>query len=92
MRLNDFHYHLPQKLIAQFPLPQRDQSNLLVVDRSSGQFQDAKFLDLVHYLSPDDALIINETKVFPARLRGQKEKTDSDVEVFLLRELHDSLW
>jgi S-adenosylmethionine:tRNA ribosyltransferase-isomerase len=92
MRLADFQYRLPQNLIAQFPLPHRDQSNLLIVDRSSGRFRDAKFGDLVEYLSLGDAVVINETRVFPARLRGQKEKSNSNVEVFLLRELHDSLW
>jgi S-adenosylmethionine:tRNA ribosyltransferase-isomerase len=92
MRLSDFQFSLPQKLIAQYPLPQRDQSNLLVVDRSNGQFKDLHFSDLINYLNPGDALVINETRVFPARLHGQKEKSDGHIEVFLLRELHDSLW
>lgn len=92
MRLTDFKYHLPEKLIAQYPLPIRDQSNLLVLDRSNGQLHDCKFKDIIRFFSPGDALIINETKVFPARLRGLKEKTDASIEVFLLRELNHSLW
>jgi S-adenosylmethionine:tRNA ribosyltransferase-isomerase len=92
MRLSDFHFSLPDKLIAQYPLPQRDQSNLLVVDRSNGQIQDHSFSDIVDYLHAGDALVINETRVFPARLHGHKEKTEARIEVFLLRELHNSLW
>ncbi len=92
MRLSDYKFHLPSKLIAQFPLATRDQSNLLVVDRTSGHFHDAKFLDLPRFLHPGDGLVLNETKVFPARLRGHKDKTDAHIEVFLLRKLTDSLW
>lgn len=92
MRLSDFQYHLPKRLIAQYPIEQRDQSNLLVVNRSTGRLYDARFCDLVHYLNPGDALVINETRVFPARLHGQKEKNDSRIEVFLLRELNNSMW
>jgi S-adenosylmethionine:tRNA ribosyltransferase-isomerase len=92
MRLSDFQFPLPENLIAQFPLPQRDQSNLLVVDRASGQLQDLRFSDVIDYLNAGDALVINETRVFPARLHGQKEKSDARIEVFLLRELQDNLW
>lgn len=92
MRLSDFQFQLPEKLIAQFPLTQRDQSNLLVVDRSSGRLKDLHFSDIVQFMSPGDAVVINETRVFPARLRGWKEGSESSIEVFLLRELHDDLW
>ncbi len=92
MRLSDFKYHLPRKLIAQYPLAQRDQSNLLVVDRATGRISDGRFCDIVHFLQPGDALVVNETRVFPARLHGQKDHQESDIEVFLLRELNNSLW
>jgi len=92
MRLSDFKFQLPDKLIAQTPIPARDQSRLLVLNRADGQIYDSKFCDIVHFFKPGDALVINETKVFPARLHGQKEKTDAQIEVFLLRELNDSLW
>jgi S-adenosylmethionine:tRNA ribosyltransferase-isomerase len=92
MRLSDFRFQLSEKLIAQIPVPVRDQSNLLVLDRKDGRMYDCRFCDIVHFFRPGDALIINETKVFPARLYGQKDKTDAKIEVFLLRELNDSLW
>jgi len=92
MRLSDFQFKLPEKFIAQLPAPQRDQSKLMVLNRRDHQLYDRKFRDIIHYFNPGDALIINETKVFPARLYGQKEKTDAKIEVFLLRELNDSLW
>lgn len=92
MRLSDFQYKLHDGLIAQFPAPVRDQSSLLVLNRSDGQMDDCTFRDVVDFFRPGDALVINETKVFPARLNGQKDKTDARIEVFLLRELNDSLW
>ena len=92
MRLSDFKFRVPEKLIAQEPVAQRDQSRLMVVDRSSGRIHDGRFCEIVDFFAPGDALVINETKVFPARLKGQKEKTDADIEVFLLRELNGSLW
>jgi S-adenosylmethionine:tRNA ribosyltransferase-isomerase len=92
MRLSDFKYNIPSRLIAQFPAVKRDESRLMIVDRRTGQIEHRKFPDLVDYLHPGDALVINVTKVFPARLKGYKEKTDADIEVLLLRELNDSLW
>ena len=92
MRLSDFRFDLPQRLIAQVPLPVRDQSNLLIVDRAAHRIADTKFTDVIHYLQPGDALVINETKVLSARLHGTKDKTDAQIEVFLLRELNDSDW
>lgn len=70
MKLTDFNYYLPKHLIAQRPLPYRDQSKLLVMDRKSGQFEDSTFKQLLNYLLPDDTLVLNETKVIPARLFG----------------------
>ncbi|MBU1881591.1 tRNA preQ1(34) S-adenosylmethionine ribosyltransferase-isomerase QueA, partial [bacterium] len=92
MRLSDFQFQLPDKLIAQSPSPARDQSRLLALNRADGKMYDSKFSDILHFFKPGDALVLNETKVFPARLHGQKEKTDAKIEVFLLRELNDSLW
>jgi S-adenosylmethionine:tRNA ribosyltransferase-isomerase len=91
-RLSDFKFHLPEKYIAQEPSPRRDSSRLLVVDRSTGTFLDCKFPDIVKYISPGDCMVINKTRVFPARLAGCKEKTEADIEVFLLRRLTGDLW
>jgi S-adenosylmethionine:tRNA ribosyltransferase-isomerase len=91
-RLSDFKYALPEKLIAQEPLPRRDESRLLVVDRDSRQLRDGKFTDVLDYLDPGDCLVVNETRVFPARLKGYKEKTEAEIEVFLLRRLTEELW
>ena len=91
-RLSDFKYALPEKLIAQEPLPHRDESRLLIVDRDTRQIHDGKFTDVLDYLDPGDCLVVNETRVFPARLRGYKEKTEAEIEVFLLRRLTEELW
>jgi S-adenosylmethionine:tRNA ribosyltransferase-isomerase len=91
-RLSDFKFHLPEKYVAQEPVARRDSSRLLIVDRASGTFHDGKFPDLVKYLTAGDCLVINNTRVFPARLDGYKEKTEADIEVFLLRRLTDDLW
>jgi S-adenosylmethionine:tRNA ribosyltransferase-isomerase len=92
MHLSDFHFLLPKKLIAQNPLAERDQSNLLVLNRKTGKISDCKFRDILNFLLPGDGLVVNETKVFPARLHGKKEISDAIIEVFLLHELDDSLW
>ncbi len=91
-RLSDFKYALPEKLIAQEPLARRDSSRLLVVDRDSRTIRDEKFTDIIGYLDAGDALVVNETRVFPARLKGFKEKTEAEIEVFLLRRLTEELW
>jgi S-adenosylmethionine:tRNA ribosyltransferase-isomerase len=92
MRLSDFRFELPAKLIAQVPLPRRDQSNLLIVDRAARRIADARFGDILQYFQPGDALVVNETKVFPARLKGLKDRSSAEVEIFLLRELNDAHW
>ncbi|MFZ5432695.1 MAG: tRNA preQ1(34) S-adenosylmethionine ribosyltransferase-isomerase QueA [Calditrichota bacterium] len=91
-RLSDFKYALPERLIAQEPLPHRDDSRLMVVDRDSRQIIDTKFPDVLDYLEAGDCLVVNETRVFPARLKGYKEKTEAEIEVFLLRRLTEELW
>ena len=93
-KLSQFKYDLPEKLIAKYPAQYRDEARLMVVDRATGKFEHRLFKDLIDYFDDDDALIFNNTKVFPARLYGRKEKTDAKIEVFLLRELNKDvrLW
>lgn len=91
-RLSDFKYALPDKLIAQEPLAKRDQSRMLVVDRDSKSIRDEEFTGIVDYLKAGDCVVVNETRVFPARLKGYKEKTEAEIEVFLLRRLTEELW
>ncbi|MDZ7338009.1 MAG: tRNA preQ1(34) S-adenosylmethionine ribosyltransferase-isomerase QueA [candidate division KSB1 bacterium] len=92
MKLADFQYNLPEKLIAQYPAKRRDQARLMIVNRETGDIDEALFSDVVDYMTEGDCLVINETKVFPARLMGTKDRTDAQVEIFLLRELEPSLW
>lgn len=93
-KLSSFNYNLPKELIAQYPSTERDQSRLMVVHRNTGKIEHKIFKDLLGYFNDGDVMIFNNTKVFPARLFGQKEKTGAKIEVFLLRELnHDArLW
>ncbi|MBN1465334.1 tRNA preQ1(34) S-adenosylmethionine ribosyltransferase-isomerase QueA [candidate division KSB1 bacterium] len=92
MKLSDFKYNLPEKLIAQYPSKKRDQCRLMLVNRQDETIVDAVFEDVYNYMEKGDCLVVNETKVFPARLEGIKDKTDAKVEVFLLRELEQGLW
>lgn len=92
MKLSDFKYTLPESLIAQYPEKRRDQSRLMVLDREKQTIEEGHFSDVVNYLNEGDCLVVNETKVFPARLTGTKDKTDAKVEIFLLRQLEEGLW
>ena len=94
MKLSKFRYKLPQELIALYPSHNRDESRLLVVRRETGKTEHKVFKDLIQYFKVDDLLVFNNTKVFPARLFGNKEKTGAEIEVFLLRELNreQRLW
>jgi S-adenosylmethionine:tRNA ribosyltransferase-isomerase len=92
MRLTDFKYVLPEKLIAQEPLKDRDKSRLMVLDRETGDLEHRVFKDIVDYFGPNDVLVINDTRVVKARMKGYKEKTDAEIEVFLLRELSENMW
>ncbi len=92
MKLSEFTYNLPEELISQYPTKKRDESRLLVINREEQTISHRHFKDIIEYLNEGDCLVINETKVFPARLTGTKEKTDAEVEIFLLRELESSLW
>lgn len=92
MRTDDFDYDLPTGLIAQHPAEPRDSCRLLVLDRASGQIDHRTFADIVEYLEPGDVLVVNETRVLPARLVGTKEGTGGAAEVLLLRERYTDAW
>jgi S-adenosylmethionine:tRNA ribosyltransferase-isomerase len=94
MKLSKFRFDLPQDLIAKFPTQNRDESRLLVVHKETGKLEHKVFKDLVDYVDDKDVVVFNNTKVFPARLYGNKEKTGAKIEVFLLRELNreQKLW
>ena len=91
-KLADFDYPLPEKYIAQYPAPRRDRSKLMVIDKETGKIEHKIFSNIVEYFCKNDLIILNNTKVFPARLYASKDKTDARVEVFLLRELENELW
>jgi S-adenosylmethionine:tRNA ribosyltransferase-isomerase len=88
MKLSEFKFDLPAGAIALYPAENRDESRLMVLHKDSGKIEHKTFKDVVDYFSEGDALVINDTKVFPARLYGNKEKTGAKIEVFLLRELN----
>ena len=94
MKLSDFNYDLPTNLLAEFPSENRDESRLMVINRKEQTIEHHQFKDLINYFEEEDVLVINNTKVFPARLYGNKEKTGARIEVFLLRELNKEqrLW
>lgn len=94
MKLSQFGYDLPEDRIAQHPAENRDESKLMVLHRKTGEIEHKMFKDVIDYFSEDDIFVFNDTKVFPARLYGNKEKTGARIEVFLLRELNPDtkLW
>lgn len=92
MKLSDFKIEIPSELIAQYPVDHRDESRLMVLDRKNETFEHKIFRDILDYLNPGDAIVVNETKVFPARIFGVKEKTDARVELLLLRQLEQNMW
>ena len=87
MKLSNFTYDLPKELLAEYPSDQRDESRLMVLHRDSKKIEHKHFKDVIDYFDDGDAFVLNDTKVFPARLMGNKEKTGARIEVFLLREL-----
>jgi S-adenosylmethionine:tRNA ribosyltransferase-isomerase len=93
-KLSQFNYDFDKNLVAQHPAPNRDESRLMVLDRATGKIAHKIFKDFINYFDEDDVMIVNNTKVFPARLYGKKEKTGAKIEVFLLRELNadQRLW
>ena len=92
MKTHDFYYELPQELIAQTPLQRRDSSRLLVMDRETGELEHRHFHDLIDYLHPGDCLVLNNSRVLPARLLGHRVPSGGAVEVLLLKDLGDDTW
>jgi len=92
VNLNDFDYYLPEELIAQTPLKERSSSRLLVLNKNNGEVQHHHFTDIVSFLESGDTLVLNDTKVIPARLIGVKEETGAVIEVLLLKNLEDDKW
>lgn len=92
MKTADFYYDLPQELIAQDPLEDRSASRLMVLDKETGKTEHHIFKEIVNYLNPGDCLVVNDTKVIPARLYGAKVGTDAKIEVLLLKRKEDNVW
>lgn len=92
MRTEDFDYNLPEELIAQHPADKRDFSRLMVVDRKTGKREDKHFYDIIDYLNEGDLLVMNDTRVIPARLFGHREDKEEEIEVFLLENIEDDKW
>jgi len=88
MKLSQFNFDLPEELIAEYPSDNRDEARLMVIHRDSGKIEHKLFRDVIDYIDEKDVMIMNNTKVFPARMYGNKEKTGAKIEVFLLRELN----
>ena len=92
MKKEDFYFELPQELIAQDPLEDRSGSRLLVLDKESGEIEHRTFRDIKEYLEPGDCLVINDTKVIPARLIGSKVGTNAKIEILLLKRKENDIW
>ena len=92
MKTEDFDYDLPKELIAQTPLKNRNASRMMVLDKKTGEYDDKHFTDLIDYLNPGDTLVLNDTKVIPARLIGHKPETGAVIEVLMLKDLGDDEW
>ncbi|MBQ8535195.1 MAG: tRNA preQ1(34) S-adenosylmethionine ribosyltransferase-isomerase QueA [Bacilli bacterium] len=92
MKVDDFDYYLPEELIAQVPIEQRDSSRLLVLDKETGEIEHKHFFDIINYLNVGDTLVLNDTKVLPARLIGVKEETNAVIEILLLKNISGDKW
>jgi len=92
MKLEDFNYELPEELIAQTPLKQRSDSRLMILDQQTGMFEHHQFKEIIDFLRPKDVLVLNDTKVIPARLIGEKEDTHAVIELLLLRDVGEDVW
>ena len=92
MNLHDFYYDLPKELIAQDPLEDRSSSRLMVLDKNTGKIEHRHFRDITEYLHKGDCLVINDTKVIPARLIGHRPDKEEEVEILLLRRIEADLW
>jgi S-adenosylmethionine:tRNA ribosyltransferase-isomerase len=91
MKLSQFKFKLPDELIAQHPAKNRDEARLLVVHKKTDEIEHKKFVNIIDYFGDNDLFVLNDTQVFPALLEGKKEKTEANIEVFLLRELNSDL-
>src|SRR4029079_8771389 len=92
MHIADFDYELPAELIAQTPLEERDASRMLVLDRREQAWTDSNFRDFTKYLRPNDVVVVNNSRVIPARLLGRGEESGGQVEIFLVREIEPEIW
>lgn len=92
MQLEDFDYELPDELIAQVPLERRDTSRLMVLDKNTGEIEHKHFTNILDYMEEGDTLVLNDTKVLPARLIGTKEETNAVIEILLLKDIQDDTW
>lgn len=92
MNINEFDYNLPQELIAQTPLKNRSDSRLLILNKNTGKVKHEQFKNIINYLNKGDVLVLNDTKVIPARLIGTKEETDATIELLLLKDLGENKW
>ncbi len=92
MHISEFDYELPADLIAQQPLAERDASRMLVLDRNAQEWTDSSFKDFTSYLRSDDVVVVNNSRVIPARLKGKREETGGQVEIFLIREIEPNVW
>ena len=92
MNINEFDYNLPEELIAQTPLSNREESKLLVLDKKTGDIEHKHFKNIIDYLNPGDVLVLNNTKVIPARLIGEKEDTKATIELLLLKNIENDIW
>ena len=92
MKVTDFDYELPEELIAQTPLEDRTSSRLLVLDKKTGEIEHKHFYDILDYLTDNDVLVLNDTKVLPSRIYGHKVDTNAFIEVLLLKEVEPNVW
>ena len=92
MKTSDFYYDLPKELIAQDPLEDRSASRLMHLNKETGEYEHGHFRDILKYLKPGDCLVINDTKVIPARLYGSKVGTDAAIEILLLKRRENDIW
>jgi len=92
MKLSDFYYDLPEELIAQEPIEQREMSRLMVLDKTTGSLEHRIFRDIIDYLEKGDCLVLNDTRVIPARLLGEKEDTGGKIEFVLIKRIKDDIW
>jgi S-adenosylmethionine:tRNA ribosyltransferase-isomerase len=91
MKLTSFRFNLPEEKIAKYPSENRDESKLMILHRKTGEIEHRKFKEIIEYFDDGDVFVKNNTRVFPARLVGNKEKTGAQIEVFLLRELNQEM-